>query len=217
MKEIESIDLQKSQDKKNLNESKISWENDVSSGSDSEPSLDNFDNEQLVRLLPTYSKKKSKLIVIYKIYLEKFLKKPKKISFSSIKTKEKISIDSNKNKISIITNIEVNINNNQQLNNNNLNIITNLNINQQRPVSLKKQIYPPSSALTVTQSNQMNNNKNNLMPLINLKPLDNIQNKTRILQTSQKINEKPQKQIKTKEAQTQTEEIFFKMYFLLNL
>lgn len=68
MNEIESIDLQKNQDKKNLNDSNISRENGVSSGSDSEPSLDNFDNEQLVRLLPTYSKKKSKLIFILKFF-----------------------------------------------------------------------------------------------------------------------------------------------------
>lgn len=34
-------------------------EQEVSDGSDSEPSLDNFDNDQLVKLLPSFPKKKS--------------------------------------------------------------------------------------------------------------------------------------------------------------
>ena len=40
-------------------------ENEVSDGSDSEPSLDNFDNDQLVKLLPSFPKKKSKLFYIF--------------------------------------------------------------------------------------------------------------------------------------------------------
>ena len=56
-KEIEEADKQ-SNIKKDLEDSEI--EDADISGSDSEPSLDNFDNEELVKLLPTFVKKKSK-------------------------------------------------------------------------------------------------------------------------------------------------------------
>jgi hypothetical protein len=44
------------------------FEQEISDGSDSEPSLDNFDNDQLVKLLPSYPKKKSK----FEIFLNTF-------------------------------------------------------------------------------------------------------------------------------------------------
>lgn len=59
-KEIEEIDnkLKLDSDLKNDGDSDVSKEDSLS-GSDSEPSLDNFDNDQLVKLLPTFVKKKS--------------------------------------------------------------------------------------------------------------------------------------------------------------
>jgi hypothetical protein len=40
-------------------------EKEISDGSDSEPSLDNFDNDQLVKLLPSFPKKKSIFVFIF--------------------------------------------------------------------------------------------------------------------------------------------------------
>lgn len=59
-KEIEEIDnkLKLDSDLRNDGDSDVSKEDSLS-GSDSEPSLDNFDNDQLVKLLPTFVKKKS--------------------------------------------------------------------------------------------------------------------------------------------------------------
>ena len=55
-KEIEAAD-KKSKEKKDNDDSDM---DDLDlSGSDSEPSLDNFDNDELVKLLPTFVKKKS--------------------------------------------------------------------------------------------------------------------------------------------------------------
>ena len=56
-KEMEEAD-KKSNIKKDLDDSDI--EDADISGSDSEPSLDNFDNDELVKLLPTFIKRKSK-------------------------------------------------------------------------------------------------------------------------------------------------------------
>lgn len=62
LKEIEEINSKSKLDDelKNGNDSDASKEDSIS-GSDSEPSLDNFENDQLVKLLPTFVKKKSKL------------------------------------------------------------------------------------------------------------------------------------------------------------
>jgi hypothetical protein len=60
-KEIEVAD-KKAKEKKDLDDSDME-EMDLS-GSDSEPSLDNFDNDELVKLLPTFVKKKSTNILI---------------------------------------------------------------------------------------------------------------------------------------------------------
>lgn len=62
IKEIEALEnkLHLEAEIKNKNYSDISKDmDDDPSGSDSEPSLDNFDNEQLIKLLPTFVKKKS--------------------------------------------------------------------------------------------------------------------------------------------------------------
>lgn len=66
-KEIEEADKRASL-KKDLDDSDID-DLDVS-GSDSEPSLDNFDNDELIKLLPTFVKKKSKNYILsdYLIY-----------------------------------------------------------------------------------------------------------------------------------------------------
>lgn len=60
LKEIEAIDskLKLEDELKNGNDSD-GFKEDSISGSDSEPSLDNFENDQLVKLLPTFVKKKS--------------------------------------------------------------------------------------------------------------------------------------------------------------
>lgn len=130
-----------------------------------------------------------------------------------------MSIDSNKDKISIITNIEVNINQNSNTklpnpNNNNLNIITNLNINPSRPVSHKKppiQVNPTSPFI----QHQPNNTilKFNSPPIINLKPLDGagIFGRQKILQMSHKIVDRISREVRKRDMETQTEEIFFKM------
>ena len=56
-KEIEEAD-KKCKQKRDLDDSDV---DDIDlSGSDSEPSLDNFENDELVNLLPTFVKKKSK-------------------------------------------------------------------------------------------------------------------------------------------------------------
>lgn len=59
-KEIDEAD-KRSNLRKDLDDSDID-EIDLS-GSDSEPSLDNFDNDELVKLLPTFVKKKSKILL----------------------------------------------------------------------------------------------------------------------------------------------------------
>ncbi len=57
LKEIEEAD-KRSKLKKDLDDSDA---DDIDlSGSDSEPSLDNFENDELVKLLPTFVKRKSK-------------------------------------------------------------------------------------------------------------------------------------------------------------
>ena len=130
------------------------------------------------------------------------------------KTKEKITLDS-KNKISIITNIEVNINPNnlmiKPLNSNTNNII-NLNINNnQRPTTMKK---PTPTPFNLPISQISNNSPNLLLSTnpITLKPNDI--NKPRLLQSSQLFNEHRiviRDTAKKRDAETQTEEIFFKM------
>ena len=45
--------------KEKINGSQLNEDKEVSDGSDSEPSLDNFENDQLVKLLPSCPKKKS--------------------------------------------------------------------------------------------------------------------------------------------------------------
>lgn len=133
------------------------------------------------------------------------------------KTKQKVSLDSNKEKISIITNIEVNINQNSNTKisnpNNNLNIITNLNINPSRPVSYRKpQIINPPSPFIPNQTNQTIV-KFNSPPIINLKPIDaaGIFGNKKILHISHKIVDKISKETRKRDIETQTEEIFFKM------
>ena len=68
LKDIEAADNKLKLDSviKN-NNSDASQEYSIS-GSDSEPSLDNFDNDKIVKLLPSYVRKKSKII----LYIEKF-------------------------------------------------------------------------------------------------------------------------------------------------
>jgi hypothetical protein len=64
-KEIDEADKRCAQ-RKDLDDSDMD-EIDLS-GSDSEPSLDNFDNDELVKLLPTFVKKKSKIFFFYVNY-----------------------------------------------------------------------------------------------------------------------------------------------------
>ena len=59
-KEIIKEENGKDDDEDKGNNSKYS-EKEASDGSDSEPSLDNFDNDELVKLLPSVPKKKSKI------------------------------------------------------------------------------------------------------------------------------------------------------------
>ena len=59
-KEIEAADKKS---KENRDNSSDMEEMDLS-GSDSEPSLDNFDNDELVKLLPTFVKKKSIFFIL---------------------------------------------------------------------------------------------------------------------------------------------------------
>ncbi len=70
LKEIDDFDNMKKaySEFKNDDDSEISREDSIS-GSDSEPSLDNFDNDQLVKLLPTFVKKKSKKLKYKKIQI----------------------------------------------------------------------------------------------------------------------------------------------------
>ncbi len=123
-----------------------------------------------------------------------------------------------KNKISIITNIEVNINqNNSLVKPNNPNIINfNINNGNQRPTTMKK----PTATPFVLPLTQISNNPGSPNILIstksmNLKPNDF--NKPRNLQTSQLFNDYKiviKDTTLKRDAETQTEEIFFKMYNL---
>lgn len=137
------------------------------------------------------------------------------------KSKEKITLDS-KNKISIITNIEVNINQNNLLvkPTNNSNNIINLNINNgnnnPRPTTMKKSAASPF-ILPVSQISNNSNSPNLLLSTNpnNMKPSDI--NKPRNLQSSQIFNEHKiiiRDTTKKRDAETQTEEIFFKMYII---
>ena len=129
------------------------------------------------------------------------------------KTKEKITVDS-KNKISIITNIEVNINqNNILVKSPNTNNIINLNINNQRPTTMKKPA-PTPFLLPVNQVSNYVSNSANLVLSTNpmtIKPNElNIRN----LQSGNIINDNKiviRDINKKRDAETQTEEIFFKM------
>ena len=131
------------------------------------------------------------------------------------KSKQRVSIDANKDKISIITNIEVKIDNKNNNSNNEMNYITNLNI--ARPQSQKKQNQLPSSNPSPPILNPpVTNNtvlKFNNPPVINLKPLDGtgIFGRQKILHMNNKIIDKITKDVKRKDMETQTEEIFFKM------
>lgn len=103
-----------------------------------------------------------------------------------------------------------------------MNFITNLNI-ASRPLSQKKQIE--NNKLPATSSNPsppilnppVTNNtvlKFNNPPVINLKPLDGtgIFGRQKILHMNNKLVDKIAKEVKRKDMETQTEEIFFKMY-----
>ena len=130
------------------------------------------------------------------------------------KSKQRVSIDANKDKISIITNIEVKINENKNNNSNNneMNYITNLNI---RPQSQKKQLPSSNPSPPILNPPVTNNTvlKFNNPPVINLKPLDGtgIFGRQKILHMNNKIIDKITKDVKRKDMETQTEEIFFKM------
>ena len=119
----------------------------------------------------------------------------------------------NKNKISIITNIEVNINQNNLTKPNNTNNIINLNINNQRPTTRKKIAHTPFNLPISQISNNASNSPNLILSTnpISLKPSD--LNKPRNLQSSQLFNDHRIiiRDTKKKDAETQTEEIFFKM------
>jgi len=80
------LDLKKEEEKD------IKTDND-SDGSDSEPSVDNLDLEDLKKLLPTKSKNKS--IYLY-LYFEEKIKK-KKPSFNYLKEKKSDKVESQKN------------------------------------------------------------------------------------------------------------------------
>lgn len=140
------------------------------------------------------------------------------------KGKEKITVDS-KNKISIITNIEVNINqnsapmlknsannNNNNSNSNNTNII-NLNINSNQQPNVIKKLSPSPFILPISQvTNTALNNQNLVLTTNQAKPSDI---KPRLPQSSQPITENKNANKdggRKKDAETQTEEIFFKMY-----
>jgi len=58
-KEIEAADDKMKLNADLKNDGSVDLKEDSISGSDSEPSLDNFDNDQLINLLPTFVKKKS--------------------------------------------------------------------------------------------------------------------------------------------------------------
>jgi hypothetical protein len=60
LKEIEAADNKLKLDAEIKNDDSYTLKEDSISGSDSEPSLDNFDNDQLVKLLPSFVKKNSK-------------------------------------------------------------------------------------------------------------------------------------------------------------
>jgi hypothetical protein len=128
------------------------------------------------------------------------------------KTKEKITLD-NKNKISIITNIEVNINQNNSAKPNNTNNIINLNINSQRPTTIKKQAPTPYNLPISQISNHPSNSPNLILSTNPISLKANDLNKPRNLQSSQLFNDHRIviRDTRKKDAETQTEEIFFKM------
>lgn len=198
---------------------------EVSDGSDSdEPSLDNFESEKLVELLPIETKKKPAT--------EIKKKKVKKESKKSIilREKEKCLSDS-KNKISIITNIEVNINqnnnnniqNNNLINNNNFNSTTkgqinnntniiNLNITNPRPFNFKK----PLNSTVYYKSNPITNYpSNNYNVIVSTTPNIIKEEKSRTSSSNNFENETRTKILnvysRKRDAETQTEDIFFKM------
>ena len=113
-------------------------------------------------------------------------------------------------------NINQNKNNNSSNNNNEMNIITNLNI-ASRPLSQKKGNYPQfNNPMPPILNPPLTNNtilKFNNPPVINLKPLDGtgIFGRQKILHMSNKIIDKIRKEVKRKDMETQTEDIFFKM------
>lgn len=105
-----------------------------------------------------------------------------------------------------------------------MNFITNLNI-ASRPVSNKKAnnviSNPPGSSNPsppILNPPVTNNTivKFNNPQVINLKPLDGggIFGRQKVLQMNNKIIDKINKDVKRKDMETQTEEIFFKMYNL---
>lgn len=65
LKEIEAVDNKLKLDSEIKNNDSDFSKDDSISGSDSEPSLDNFDNDQLIKLLPTFVKRKSNIIFIF--------------------------------------------------------------------------------------------------------------------------------------------------------
>jgi hypothetical protein len=100
-----------------------------------------------------------------------------------------------------------------------MNIITNLNIDR-RPQSQKKNNenkIPASSNPYPPILNPLSNNTllkfNNQQPIINLRPLEGIGifGRQKISQINSKIMDKIVKDIKRKDMDSQTEEIFFKM------
>jgi hypothetical protein len=100
-----------------------------------------------------------------------------------------------------------------------MNIITNLNI-ARRPQSQKKNNdnkIPASNPSPPILNPPLSNNTllkfNNQQPVINLRPLDGtgIFGRQKILQMNNKIMDKIARDVKRKDMETQTEEIFFKM------
>ncbi len=105
------------------------------------------------------------------------------------------------------------LNSNNNNNNNNLNIITNLNIHPSRPVSYKKPqlLVNPSSPFLPHQPNNTIL-KFNSPPIINLKPLEGTGTfgRKKILQMSNRLADRI-REVRKRDIETQTEEIFFKM------
>lgn len=110
-----------------------------------------------------------------------------------------------------------NKNNNSSNNHNEMNFITNLNIGP-RPVSQKKVTNPSGnsnpSLPILNPPIQTNNTVLKFInpPSINLKPLDGagVFGRSKVLHMN-KITDKLPKEVKRRDVETQTEEIFFKM------